>query len=88
MNLLFVPPREEEGMAPALESAREANVRVFFVDREANAEICKQYITFMGSDFVRQGERAAEWLARATERESQNRRASGHARGLSHSRQG
>src|ERR671926_1283503 len=66
VNVLFVPPREEEGMAPALESAREANVPVFFVDREANAKICKQYITFMGSDFVRQGERAAEWLAKAT----------------------
>ena len=66
VDLLFVPPREEEGMAPALESAREANVPVFFVDREANARICKQYVTFMGSDFVRQGERAAEWLARAT----------------------
>ena len=66
VDLLFVPPREEEGMAPALESAREANVPVFFVDREANAKICKQYITFMGSDFVRQGERAAEWLAKAT----------------------
>jgi ABC-type sugar transport system substrate-binding protein len=67
VDLLFVPPREEEGMAPALESAAEANVPVFFVDREANARICKQYVTFMGSDFVRQGERAAEWLAKATD---------------------
>jgi ABC-type sugar transport system substrate-binding protein len=84
VDLLFVPPREEEGMAPALESAREANVPVFFVDREANAEICKQYITFMGSDFVRQGERAAEWLAQATNGKAKNRRAAGHARGLGH----
>ena len=66
VDMLFVPPREEEGMAPALESAAGANVPVFFVDREAKAKICKQYITFMGSDFVRQGERAAEWLAKAT----------------------
>jgi ABC-type sugar transport system substrate-binding protein len=66
VDVLFVPPREEEGMAPALESAAGANVPVFFVDREAKAKICKQYITFMGSDFVRQGERAAEWLAKAT----------------------
>ena len=66
VDVLFVPPREEEGMAPALEYAASANVPVFFVDREANAQICEQYITFMGSDFVRQGERAAGWLARAT----------------------
>ena len=66
VDLLFVPPREEEGRAPALESAARANVPVFFVDREAKAKICKQYITFMGSDFVRQGERAARWLVKAT----------------------
>jgi galactofuranose transport system substrate-binding protein len=66
VDVLFVPPREEEGLAPALESAREANVPIFLVDREANAEICEDYVAFMGSDFIRQGERAADWLAEAT----------------------
>jgi galactofuranose transport system substrate-binding protein len=66
VNVLFIPPREEEGMEPALKAAREAGVPVFMVDREANAKICEDYLTFMGSDFVQQGERAAEWLVKAT----------------------
>ena len=65
-DVLFIPPREEQGLEPALQSAREAGVPVFLVDREANAEICEDYIGFMGSNFVEQGERAAEWLVEAT----------------------
>src|SRR3712207_1238371 len=66
VDVLFIPPREEEGLGPALKSAREAGVPVFLVDREANAEICEDYIGFMGSNFVEQGQRAAEWLVEAT----------------------
>ena len=67
VDVLFIPPREEQGLEPALQSAREAGVPVFLVDREANAEICEDYISFMGSNFVEQGERAAEWLVEATD---------------------
>ncbi len=63
VDLLFIPPREEEGLEPALKSAREAGVPVFLVDREATARICEDYVSFMGSNFIQQGERAAEWLA-------------------------
>ena len=63
VDLLFIPPREEEGLEPALDAANEAGVPVFLVDREANAEVCEDYLTFMGSNFIEQGERAAEWLA-------------------------
>jgi ribose transport system substrate-binding protein len=66
VDVLFIPPREEQGLEPALQSAREAGVPVLLVDREANAEICEDYISFMGSNFVEQGERAAEWLVEAT----------------------
>jgi ABC-type sugar transport system substrate-binding protein len=66
VDILFIPPREEQGLEPALQSAREAGVPVFLVDREANAEICEDYINFMGSNFIQQGERAAEWLVEAT----------------------
>jgi ribose transport system substrate-binding protein len=66
VDVLFIPPREEQGLEPALESAREAGVPVFLVDREANAQICEDYISFMGSNFIEQGERAAEWLVGAT----------------------
>ena len=70
VDVLFVPPREEEGLAPAFKVANEADVPIFLVDREANAQICEDFVAFMGSDFVRQGERAAEWLARETDGEA------------------
>jgi galactofuranose transport system substrate-binding protein len=66
VDVLFIPPREEQGLEPALQSAREVGVPVFLVDREANAEICEDYIGFMGSNFIQQGERTAEWLVQAT----------------------
>ena len=70
VDVLFVPPREEEGLAPALKSANQADVPMFLVDREANAGVCEDYVAFMGSDFVSQGERAAGWLARETDEEA------------------
>lgn len=62
IDFLFIAPREFEGLAPALEAANAADVPVFLVDREAQGEICEGYLTFMGSDFIDQGERAGEWL--------------------------
>jgi ribose transport system substrate-binding protein len=70
VDVLFIPPREEQGLEPALQSAREAGVPVFLVDREANAEICEDYMSFMGSNFIEQGERAAKWLVEATNGEA------------------
>jgi ribose transport system substrate-binding protein len=66
VDILIIAPREFEGLAPALDAAAEADVPVFLVDREANGTICEEYITFMGSDFIDQGRRAAEWLIEAT----------------------
>ncbi len=67
VDLIIVPPREELGLTPALETAREAGVPVIFVDRRAEAEPCRDFLTFIGSDFVEQGRRAARWLAEATD---------------------
>jgi galactofuranose transport system substrate-binding protein len=66
VDLLFVPPREEEGLDPALDAAKEAGVPIFMVDREVNAEVCEDYLAFIGSNFIEQGERAAEWLVEET----------------------
>jgi ABC-type sugar transport system substrate-binding protein len=66
VDVIIVPPREELGLTPALETAREAGVPVIFTDRSAVATPCRDYLTFIGSDFVEQGKRAAEWLVKAT----------------------
>jgi ribose transport system substrate-binding protein len=70
VDILVIAPREFEGLAPALDAANNANVPVFLVDREAKGEICDEYVTFIGSNFIKQGERAGEWLINATDGEA------------------
>jgi len=66
VDLILLAPREFEGLAPALQSAKRANIPVILVDREAAGTVGSDYITFLGSNFIEQGNRAAEWLAKAT----------------------
>src|SRR5215216_1185876 len=66
VDILIVAPLLEEGLAPALNAAKEANVPVFLIDRETAGTPCEDYITFMGSDFLEQGKRAADIMAGLT----------------------
>lgn len=65
VDAIFLPPREEKPLLPAVLRAKAAGIPVFLVDRSVDPKIAKagrDYVTFMGSDFVDQGRRAAEWL--------------------------
>src|SRR4051794_35204791 len=62
VRALFVAPRDYEGIEAALEEARRFGVPVFLIDREAEGEPGVDYVSFIGSDFVSQGRRAAGWL--------------------------
>lgn len=66
VDLILLAPREYEGLAPALQAAREAGIPVILVDREAEGTAGEDYVTFLGSNFIEQGQRAAKWLARET----------------------
>ena len=66
VDLLLLAPREYEGLAPALQAAREAKIPVILIDREAAGAPGEDFVTFIGSNFVEQGERAGEWLAKET----------------------
>ncbi len=66
VNLILLAPREFQGLAPALAAARAARIPVILVDREAAGTPGADYVTFLGSNFVEQGQRAAVWLAAAT----------------------
>jgi galactofuranose transport system substrate-binding protein len=66
VDAIFLAPREYEGLAPALQAAREANIPVFLIDREAAGTAGQDYVAFLGSNFVEQGRRAAEWLIKQT----------------------
>ncbi len=65
VDVIFLPPREEKPLLPAVLRAKAAGIPVFLVDRSVDSSVAKagvDYVTFMGSDFVRQGQRVAEWL--------------------------
>ncbi|HEX8772676.1 MAG TPA: ABC transporter substrate-binding protein [Pyrinomonadaceae bacterium] len=66
VNAIFLAPREFEGLAPALKAAREAGIPVFLIDRAAAGQAGQDYVAFLGSDFIQQGRRAGEWLAKQT----------------------
>ncbi|CAN5673947.1 ABC transporter substrate-binding protein [soil metagenome] len=66
VDVILLAPREYEGLAPALQAARDANIPVILVDREAEGTPGEDFVTFLGSNFVEQGRRAAEWLVQET----------------------
>jgi len=66
VTAIFLAPREFEGLGPVIREAKEANIPVFLIDRLAEGEAGKDYVSFIGSDFVTEGRRAAEWLVRQT----------------------
>ncbi|HEX8362973.1 MAG TPA: ABC transporter substrate-binding protein [Longimicrobium sp.] len=66
VDVILLAPREFEGLAPALQAARDANIPVVLVDREAEGTPGEDFVTFLGSNFVEQGKRAAEWLVKET----------------------
>ncbi|MFE3044839.1 ABC transporter substrate-binding protein [Kitasatospora indigofera] len=65
-QLLIVAPLNSDGLEPALQAAAAKHVPVITVDRKLNATACKDYLTFIGSNFVDQGKRAADALVKAT----------------------
>lgn len=65
IDVLFLPPREEDPLIPAVMRAKAAGIPVFLVDRSVNPEVAAagtDYVAFLGSDFVDQGRRVAEWV--------------------------
>jgi galactofuranose transport system substrate-binding protein len=69
VDILIFPPRESQALAPVVLEAKAAGIPVILIDRDVDHSIAKpgeDYVTFIGSDFVDQGRRAAEWLVEAT----------------------
>ncbi|MCP8969672.1 ABC transporter substrate-binding protein [Ectobacillus ponti] len=65
VDYIVLAPREFEGLAPALAAAKKAGIPVILVDRKAKGTVGEDYVTFLGSNFIQQGERAADWLMQA-----------------------
>jgi len=67
VDAIFLAPREAQGFEGPLQAAREAGIPVFLIDRElSGAQAGRDYVTFIGSNFIEEGKRAGEWLAKQT----------------------
>ncbi|SFM32901.1 ABC transporter substrate-binding protein [Variovorax sp. OV329] len=69
VDLIVLAPREEKPLVPAVMKARRAGIPVILIDRNIDQKVAqagRDYVTFIGSDFVDQGRRAGEWLVQAT----------------------
>ncbi|MFE9614249.1 ABC transporter substrate-binding protein [Streptomyces sp. NPDC006012] len=65
-DLLVIAPLNSDGWEPVLRSAAAKHIPIVTVDRKINAAACKDYVSFIGSDFVEQGKRAADRMIEAT----------------------
>jgi ABC-type sugar transport system substrate-binding protein len=62
---LVIAPLNSDGWEPVLRQAAAKKVPIITVDRKINATACKDYLTFIGSDFTEQGRRAADQMIKA-----------------------
>ncbi|MFD8473256.1 ABC transporter substrate-binding protein [Streptomyces globisporus] len=65
-QFLIVAPLNSDGLEPALKAAAAKKVPVLTIDRKVNSTACKDYVAFLGSDFVEQGKRAADAMIKVT----------------------
>ncbi|WP_312856235.1 ABC transporter substrate-binding protein [Nocardioides pelophilus] len=62
VDVIAFSPVVETGWDAVLQEAKRANIPVILTDRAVDSEDTSLYETFLGSDFVLEGEKAGEWL--------------------------
>jgi ABC-type sugar transport system substrate-binding protein len=74
VDAIFIAPHDETVLAPSVVTARRACIPTFVVDRAVDPTIAipgEDYVSYLASDFRREGEMAAEWLIEATNGQAQ-----------------
>src|SRR6266550_4751703 len=67
VDVIAFSPVVVTGWEPVLREIKKAGISVVLSDRAVEVTDDSLYVTFIGSDFVEEGRRAAVWLAKATE---------------------
>jgi simple sugar transport system substrate-binding protein len=66
VDVIAFSPVVETGWEPVLREAKAAKIPVILTDRAVDTKDDSLWVTFMGSDFVEEGRRAAKWLVDKT----------------------
>jgi ribose transport system substrate-binding protein len=66
VDAIFLAPREAEGFSGVFQAARDAKIPIILIDREAKGTPGTDFVTVIKSDFIKEGQRAGEWLAKQT----------------------
>ena len=62
VDVIAFSPVVETGFDAVLQEAKAANIPVILTDRAVDVDDDSLYATFLGSDFVEEGEKAGDWL--------------------------
>jgi galactofuranose transport system substrate-binding protein len=66
VDVILLAPKVETGFEPVLKEAKAAKIPVVLSDRRVDTKDDSLYVTFIGSDFVEEGRRAANFLVKKT----------------------
>jgi simple sugar transport system substrate-binding protein len=66
VDVIAFSPVVETGWQPVLTEIKRAKIPVILSDRAVKVTDDSLYVTFIGSDFIEEGRRAANWLAKAS----------------------
>ncbi len=68
VDVILLAPREEKPLVPAVMEAKQAGIPLFCIDRSVDptqAKAGRDYVAFIGSDFVKEGKMAGEAFIKA-----------------------
>ena len=74
VDAIFIAPHDETVLAPSVVAARRACIPTFIFDRAVDTTIAvpgQDYVSYLASDFRKEGEMAADWLIKATDGKAQ-----------------
>jgi ABC-type sugar transport system substrate-binding protein len=66
VDVIAFSPVVETGWEPVLREIKKAKIPVVLSDRAVKVTDDSLYVTFIGSDFIEEGRRAGQWLAKAS----------------------
>ena len=66
VDVIAFSPVVETGWEPVLQEIKKAGIPVILSDRAVDVSDDSVYVTFIGADFIEEGRRAANWLAKAS----------------------